>query len=217
MVHELFVIGSGMALFRLVAIFVFRSILPRVGIVTVRIAEDIIVLVVYAAFILARLHIVGLDPSSLLTTSALITAVLAFSMQDTLGNVLSGVALQLDNSLRVGDWIKLDDLTGRVVQIHWRQTTIRTRNSEVVIVPNSQLMRGKFTVFGRADIRAWPWRALGVVQRHLRFATDAGDSEGGGDHQYRRNPECGSGTGTDLRADGVWSGLRALRAALLDA
>lgn len=158
MVHELFVIGSGMALFRLVAIFVFRSILPRVGIVTVRIAEDIIVLVVYAAFILARLHIVGLDPSSLLTTSALITAVLAFSMQDTLGNVLSGVALQLDNSLRVGDWIKLDDLTGRVVQIHWRQTTIRTRNSEVVIVPNSQLMRGKFTVFGRADIRAWPWR-----------------------------------------------------------
>jgi small-conductance mechanosensitive channel len=51
------------------------------------------------------LHFVGLDPSSLLTTSAVITAVLAFAMQDTLGNVLSGVALQLDNSLRTGDWI----------------------------------------------------------------------------------------------------------------
>jgi small-conductance mechanosensitive channel len=104
------------------------------------------------------LHFVGLDPSSLLTTSAVITAVLAFAMQDTLGNVLSGVALQLDNSLRTGDWIRIDDLTGRVAQIRWRQTTIRTRNGEVVIVPNSQLMRGRFTVYGRADIPNWPWR-----------------------------------------------------------
>ncbi len=158
MVHELFVIGSGMALVRLLAMLVFRGILPRLGIVVVRIAEDISVLLLYAAFILARLHFVGLDPSSLLTTSAVITAVLAFAMQDTLGNVLSGVALQLDNSLRTGDWIRIDDLTGRVAQIRWRQTTIRTRNGEVVIVPNSQLMRGRFTVYGRADIPNWPWR-----------------------------------------------------------
>ncbi len=158
MVHEIFVIGSGMALFRLAAIFVFRAILPRVGIVIARIAEDITVLVLYAAFILARLHLVGLDPSSLLTTSALITAVLAFAMQDTLGNVLAGVALQLDNSLRTGDWIRIDDINGRVAQVRWRQTTIRTRNGEVVVVPNSQLMRGRFTVYGREDIANWPWR-----------------------------------------------------------
>lgn len=158
MVHELFVIGSGMALFSLLARFVFRIVLPRVGIVVLRIAEDIILFVVYGAFILARLHIIGLDPSSLLTTSAVITAVLAFSMQDTLGNILSGVALQLDNSLQTGDWIKLDDLTGRVLQVRWRQTTIRTRNGENVVVPNSQLMKGKFTIFGRSDKPDWPWR-----------------------------------------------------------
>ncbi|MBP9805117.1 MAG: mechanosensitive ion channel, partial [Candidatus Accumulibacter sp.] len=143
---------------RLAAIFVFRAILPRVGIVVARIVEDIIVLVLYAAFILARLHLVGLDPASLLTTSAVLTAVLAFAMQDTLGNVLSGVALQLDNSLRTGDWIRIDDLTGRVAQVRWRQTTIRTRNGEVVVVPNSQLMRGRFTVYGREDVASWPWR-----------------------------------------------------------
>jgi len=158
MVHEVFVIGSGMALFRLAAIFVFRAILPRVGIVVARIAEDISVLLLYALFIIARLHFVGLDPSSLLTTSAVITAVLAFAMQDTLGNILAGVALQLDNSLRTGDWIRIDDLTGRVAQVRWRQTTIRTRNGEIVVVPNSQLMRGRFTVYGRADVASWPWR-----------------------------------------------------------
>ncbi|WP_313952891.1 mechanosensitive ion channel family protein [Accumulibacter sp.] len=158
MVHEIFVIGSGMAMFRLVALFIFRVILQRLGIIVARIAEDIIILIVYAAFILARLHLVGLDPSSLLTTSAVLTAVLAFAMQDTLGNLLSGVALQLDNSLRAGDWIKLDEISGRVLQTRWRQTTIRTRNGEVIVVPNSQLMKGKFTLFGRADVAMWPWR-----------------------------------------------------------
>ena len=158
MVHEIFVIGSGMAMLRLAAFFAFRVILSRMGIVVARIAEDVTVLVVYAAFLFARLHIVGLDPSSLLTTSAVLTAVLAFSMQDTLGNLLSGVALQLDNSLRAGDWIKLDDISGQVLQIRWRQTTVRTRNGDVVVIPNSQLMRGRFTLFGRAEVSSWPWR-----------------------------------------------------------
>jgi hypothetical protein len=79
-------------------------------------------------------------------------------MQDTLGNILGGVALQLDNSLQLGDWVKLDDVAGKVFKIRWRQTTIQTRNGELVIVPNSQLMRGRFTLFGGEHRAAWPWR-----------------------------------------------------------
>jgi small-conductance mechanosensitive channel len=78
-----------------------------------------------------------------------------------------GVALQLDNSLQTGDWVRLDDLTGRVAQIRWRQTTIRTRNGEMVIVPNSQLMRGRFTVFGRVESPGLAVATLDLVQRHL--------------------------------------------------
>ena len=49
-------------------------------------------------------------------------------MQDTLGNILGGLALQLDNSLAIGDWVKVDELSGRVVEIQWRYTAILTRN-----------------------------------------------------------------------------------------
>lgn len=158
MVHQGFIIGSGFALLRLLGHVAFRIVLPRLGIIVARIAEDIVLLIVYAAFVVARLHLIGLDPSSLLTTSAIITAVLAFAMQDTLGNVLGGVALQLDNSLQVGDWIRVDDLTGKVSQIRWRQTTVLTRNGELVVIPNSQLMRGRFTVYARESRKEWPWR-----------------------------------------------------------
>jgi hypothetical protein len=87
-----------------------------------------------------------------------ITAVLAFSMKDTLGNVLGGVVLQLDQSIRVGDWVRLEDVSGRVVEIRWRHTAIETRNRETVVVPNSWLMTNRFTVIGsRADPRPL-WR-----------------------------------------------------------
>ena len=88
MLHELFVIGSGFAVLRMAGLFAFRAILPRVGVTVVSIAEDISLFAAYGAFVIIRLHFIGLDPSSLLTTSAVITAVLAFAMQDTLGNVL---------------------------------------------------------------------------------------------------------------------------------
>lgn len=59
-------------------------------------AQDLAVAIFSLAWCLLWLRLSGVDPSQLFTTSALITAIVAFSMQDTLGNVLGGVALQLE-------------------------------------------------------------------------------------------------------------------------
>ena len=56
----------------------------------------------------AVIRLAGVDPSSMVTTSAVITAIIAFSMQDTLGNVLGGLFLELDDSLSIGDWVRID-------------------------------------------------------------------------------------------------------------
>ena len=62
---------------------------------------------------LFRLNLAGVELNHLFATSAILTAVLAISMQDTLGNLLGGLALQMDNSLEIGDWIKIDDRPAR--------------------------------------------------------------------------------------------------------
>jgi small-conductance mechanosensitive channel len=110
--HEVFIIGAGIAVIRLLGQFVFRLILPAVKLTPPRITEDLFVIVAYVAWFMVRLRYAGLDLSSILATSAVITAVIAFAMQDTLGNILGGLALQLDNSVEVGDWIKVDDISG---------------------------------------------------------------------------------------------------------
>lgn len=156
--HEAGLIGAGIAVIRLWGLLVFRIVLPLVRVTPPRIAEDIFVIVGYIAWGLVRLRYAGLDLGSIVATSAMITAVVAFAMQDTLGNILGGLALQLDNSIEIGDWIKVDDISGRVVDIRWRSTLVETRNWETVVFPNSQLMKNKFLVLGRRTDQPVQWR-----------------------------------------------------------
>lgn len=156
--HEAFIIGSGIAVIRLWGLLIFRIVLPRAHMTPPRIAEDIFVIIAYVAWGLVRLRLAGLDLGSIVATSAMITAVVAFAMQDTLGNILGGLALQLDNSIEIGDWIKVDDISGRVVDIRWRSTLVETRNWETVVFPNSQLMKNKFLVLGRRTDQPVQWR-----------------------------------------------------------
>ena len=163
--HEIFVIGGGIALIRLWGLLVFRIVLPFARLAPPRITEDIFVIIAYIAWGLVRLRYAGLDLGSIVATSAMITAVVAFAMQDTLGNILGGLALQMDNSIQIGDWIKVDDITGRVVDIRWRSTLVETRNWETVVFPNSQLMKNKFMVLGRRNDHADAMAPLDLVRR----------------------------------------------------
>jgi small-conductance mechanosensitive channel len=155
------------ALIRLVGFAFFRLLLPALGKTLPRIIEDLTIIAVYTAYGLSQLRYAGVDLTGIIATSAIITAVLAFAMQDTLGNVLGGLAIQLDNSVRVGDWIRLEGgLSGRVIDIRWRSTSLETRDWETVVVPNSQLMKNRFTILGRREGAPLQWR------RGIRFMVD---------------------------------------------
>lgn len=185
LLFEVAVVGAGIAVIRLWGLLVFRILLPKLRVTPPRIAEDIFVIIAYIVWGLVRLRYAGLDIGSIVATSAMITAVVAFAMQDTLGNILGGLALQLDNSIEIGDWIKVDDISGRVVDIRWRSTLVETRNWETVVFPNSQLMKNKFLVLGRradqpVQWRRWVWfnvslnttstKVVGVVENAISQA-----------------------------------------------
>lgn len=145
----------GLLVIRLAGLVIFRVALPALHLHPPRIMEDILLVLAYIIWGMVRLRYAGLDLGSLVATSAVITAILAFSMQDTLGNILGGIALQLDDSIHIGDWVKVDDVSGRVVEVHWRHTAVRTRNGEIVVLPNSLLMKSKFTIVSRNDTPQW--------------------------------------------------------------
>jgi len=154
------------ALIRMAGFAFFRLVLPKLGKPLPRIIEDLAIIAVYTVYGLSQMRYAGVDLTGILATSAIITAVLAFAMQDTLGNVLGGLAIQLDNSVRVGDWIQMDGLSGRVIDIRWRSTAVETRDWQTVVIPNSQLMKSRFTILGRREGAPQQWR------RGIRFMID---------------------------------------------
>jgi small-conductance mechanosensitive channel/CRP-like cAMP-binding protein len=112
-------------------------------------------LAVGAAYVVAigwLLHRIGVNVSSLLTTSAVVTAVIGLSLQATLVNIVGGLALQFDESISEGDWIELENKTqGQVKKVRWRHTVIETRDWDTLIVPNAMLLSQTFKVLGRRE------------------------------------------------------------------
>lgn len=158
---ELSRFGLGMGFIRFSGLLLFRLITPLFRIETPRILEDVTIIVAYGAWAMLRMRYAGVEVSHLFATSAVITAVVAFAMQDTLGNVLGGLAIHLDHSVEIGDWIVVEGVSGRVVDIRWRYTKIATRNGEKVVVPNGHLMKNRFTVvgiYGGSNGQATSWR-----------------------------------------------------------
>ncbi|NYT63323.1 mechanosensitive ion channel [Alcaligenaceae bacterium] len=146
--QETATIVLGILLIRLMALALFRLIMVRMGLHPPRIVEELLILIAYLGWLMARLSLAGLDFSGLLASTAVITAVLAFAMQDTLGNILSGLALQLDHSIHIGDWVQIDTVSGRVMQVQWRYTAVRTLFGEMVLIPNSTIMKSQVMLTG---------------------------------------------------------------------
>jgi small-conductance mechanosensitive channel/CRP-like cAMP-binding protein len=166
----------------IVSTLAFLVLLPKLGVSVPMIASDLAVGIGYILATLGVLSGHGLDPSSVLATSAVVSAVLAISLQSTLGNILGGVALQLDGSIHEGDWLQLDNgRQGKVRSIRWRHTVLETRDFTTIIVPNVQLLANNILILGKRDGRAVPtrmWVWFNVDYRYpptqiIKVVTDA--------------------------------------------
>jgi small-conductance mechanosensitive channel/CRP-like cAMP-binding protein len=73
----------------------------------------------------------------LVTTSAVSAVVIGFALQDTLGNAFAGLALQSEKPFHVGHWVKVGDFEGRVTEVTWRATKLRTKQGNFAILPNN--------------------------------------------------------------------------------
>ena len=139
----------GCALVKLASIAIFDVLLPLTPLSPPRVLRDLLVAAGYAGVGLWLLARTGINASSLVATSAVVTGLVVFSVQDSLSNIFGGLALQLDQSIAVGDWVKIDQTAGRVTEITWRHVAIETRNWDTVIIPNSVLIKSQVLIQGQ--------------------------------------------------------------------
>ena len=119
---------------------VFDVVLPRLRIEVPTIVSDLLLVIVSVALAMGFLRLAGLDLLSLVTTSAVLTAVIGLALQSTIANVFGGLSLQVDRTLRQGQWIEVGSRVGKILEIGWRSTRIQTKDGDTVFVPNSELV-----------------------------------------------------------------------------
>jgi small-conductance mechanosensitive channel/CRP-like cAMP-binding protein len=99
------------------------------------IVQDVIVFVLFALMATMVME------EKFLTTSAVGAVVAGLALQDTLGNLVSGLAIQVEKPFQLGHWISMGEWEGEVVEITWRAVKVRTRQGNQVIIPNSELSK----------------------------------------------------------------------------
>jgi small-conductance mechanosensitive channel/CRP-like cAMP-binding protein len=83
----------------------------------------------------------GVDLGGLIAALGIGSVVIGLALQDTLGNLFSGVALLFERPFQIGDWLQVGEKKGKVLEINWRSVHLVTRELEQLIVPNSVLAK----------------------------------------------------------------------------
>ena len=98
--------------------------------------------------ILFKVILPDVSLGAVLTTSAIITAVIGLALQDTLGNLFAGLALHLEKTVQVGDMVRAETF-GTVEELSWRAIKLRTVEGNLLLVPNSVAGREQLEIYPR--------------------------------------------------------------------
>ncbi|MEU3829127.1 mechanosensitive ion channel family protein [Streptomyces sp. NPDC029080] len=107
---------------------------------------------VLAIGFLVVLQTLGISIAPLLTALGVGGLAVALALQDTLANLFAGIHILASKTVQPGDYIRLSSgEDGYVVDINWRQTTVRQLSNNLVVIPNGQLAKANMTNYTRPE------------------------------------------------------------------
>jgi len=110
------------------------------------------ILIVFSASI-ALLYNFGVNVTAFMASLGLGGLAFALAAKDTAANIFGSIAIMVDQSISIGEWIRVNGVEGIVEDIGMRTTKIRTFEKSVVVVPNSIVANSNIENFSRRGVR----------------------------------------------------------------
>jgi small-conductance mechanosensitive channel len=141
---------------RVVDAFVFDLLMSRRrNVVAPQLLRQIVAISIYIILGARALKLLfDYDVKAFLTGGAVLAAVIGLALQDTLGNLFSGIALHVEGAFDVGDVLHSGDYVGVVESVSWRATRMRGFNNQTLVLPNSVIARERLEVFPHGNLNA---------------------------------------------------------------
>lgn len=96
-------------------------------------------------------QVFGFELTGILATSGLITAIVGFALQPNLSNIFSGIFVNIEQPFKPHDWITIGDQTGKVIDVSWRSTRLRSFQNTEITIPNETVAKSIVTNWDRPD------------------------------------------------------------------
>lgn len=103
--------------------------------------EFVSIAIIVGAFLFVLQFVYGYQVPGLLAGAGIIGLVLGLALQDTLGNIFSGLAIYFGGQFKAGDWLLVDGHHARIVDINWRSTRLHTTDDLSLDIPNSAITK----------------------------------------------------------------------------
>lgn len=130
------------ALARIVELRLARGLANRGSIGVPRLVVGLLYGTFLAVAVAVFLNEQGYSFTGVWVSTGVAAAVFGLALQSTLGDLFSGIAMQIEGPFRIGDWIELQDGTlGQVVDMNWRATHLRGWDNATHVIPNAQMAK----------------------------------------------------------------------------
>lgn len=117
-----------------------RKVLEHNKIPQASIFINIARVVVWVIALTIVLHpVFGVSPASLFTALGIGGLAISLGLKDSIANTIGGFTLMFSHVIQPGDTVSISGTTGVVQDINWRQTVVRERNGNIMMIPNSVL------------------------------------------------------------------------------
>ncbi|HWB60230.1 MAG TPA: mechanosensitive ion channel family protein [Chthoniobacteraceae bacterium] len=106
--------------------------------------HELVALVIIAlalTIVLGGIYKEGQALAGLLAGSGLVAIILGFAMQDLLGNIISGIALEVGKPFKRGDWLVYENQRAEVIEVNWRSTRLRNNDDVYLDIPNNLIVK----------------------------------------------------------------------------
>ncbi len=123
----------------------------RMGISVPQLIQDVTAIGIYLTVGVILLNTLGVKVTGLIATSAVLTVVVGLAFQQTLGNLLAGLALAWEQRLPTGSWIDFDNQVVRIEETGWRSILLRTKLGDRILVPNADIAAAQVTMLSGGE------------------------------------------------------------------
>ena len=128
----------------------------------------------FLAFMIYFMAVVGIIAfvyeqalTSILATSGVIAMIIGLAIQINISNIFSGIAINIERPFRINDWVQIGNFEeGKIVDITWRTTRLKTRAECILSIPNSMASESPILNFCYPDDAYWLWPLVYVHPMH---------------------------------------------------